>query len=287
VLSLQARRDVWVRTTVDGRTDAGRVLHAGDTQEITGAHDVAIRAGDAGALWVSLNGSPATRLGRDGEVLTRNFALQPPSAANPAPPKANVSPANEAAAGTATPTDGLISRDPTPPASTRGPVGGASPAAVTPDQVVDSGLQTRESRARNLEPTGSGGVSESSPDVFGIAEAADGRLVSAAERWLDAYYRGERASGEGPQPAVKDERTSDQRLPPRLTDVRRTLDDVRLQLVGDSALFTARMIERSQIGERIVTHNSLVSQMWMRKGGSWRLVDVRIVSEPRLQSGVQ
>jgi hypothetical protein len=47
------------------------------------------------------------------------------------------------------------------------------------------------------------------------------------------------------------------------------------------------MMERSQIGERLVTHNSLVSQMWMRSGGSWRLVDVRIVTEPRLQSGAQ
>lgn len=254
VLSLQARRDVWIRTTVDGRGDAGRLLHAGDTQEITGAREVAIRAGDAGALWVSVNGGEPARVGRDGEVLTRRFALQP--RLSPSPPQPPAADANQGTTGGSAATDGQKARD-----------------EETPAPPLRNGDAS----------TGTGQGTPPAADPFGIAKSADGRLVAAAERWLDAYYRGERAPGDVPQPVVKDERTSDQRLPPKLPEVHRTLDDVRLQLVGDSALVTAKMTEQSLVGDRTVSHDSLVSQMWMRSGASWRLVDVRIISEPKLR----
>lgn len=282
VLSLQARRDVWIRTTIDGRGDVGRLLHAGDTQEITGAREVAIRAGDAGALWVSVNGSEPARVGRDGEVLTRRFDVQPPLPASSGQPAAPES--NQGTSGRIAATDGQGARDEGPATPSRASTGTMAPAPIAPNPPPESGAAARDAKPRSGEaPARPADAPAPAGDPFGIAQSADGRLVAAAERWLDAYYRGERASAGAPQPVIKDERTSDQRLPPRLPEVHRTLDDVRLQLVGDSALITAKMTEQSLVGDRNVSHDSLVSQMWMRSGGSWRLVDVRIISEPKVR----
>lgn len=72
-------------------------------------------------------------------------------------------------------------------------------------------------------------------------------FVGAAERWLDAYYRRDRnamAAFSDAQLSVSDERTENERLPQGLAGVRRSLEDVNLQLFGESAIFTAKMTER-------------------------------------------
>jgi hypothetical protein len=64
---------VWVRITVDGMTDAGRVFAAGERRDITG-NRVSVRAGNAGALTVSADGAPVALFGPEGVPLTRDFA---------------------------------------------------------------------------------------------------------------------------------------------------------------------------------------------------------------------
>src|SRR5207249_2025459 len=71
---ITAQRRSWIRTTVDGRSDAGRTYDAGETKTFVGSRGVALRAGDAGALAVSVNGGAPKVLGRDGEVVTKEFA---------------------------------------------------------------------------------------------------------------------------------------------------------------------------------------------------------------------
>ena len=83
---------------------------------------------------------------------------------------------------------------------------------------------------------------------------------------------------------VVDNRRDKERLPRGLTGVRRTLDDVNLQVFNSEAIFTARMTERMEnlaAGQSAQTV-SFVSHMWTQRNGIWQLHDVRIVSASTL-----
>ena len=73
-LGIEVRRTAWIRTIVDGKEDS-RVYQAGETRQISGAKTVSIRAGDGGAVFVSVDGRPAEPLGSGGVAVTRQYSL--------------------------------------------------------------------------------------------------------------------------------------------------------------------------------------------------------------------
>jgi len=82
--------------------------------------------------------------------------------------------------------------------------------------------------------------------------------------------------------------TLTERFPAWQTGIRRDLDQVELELTGDTALLTARMTERSgDSGTAASQHVSRVSQIWVRRNGRWRVADVRIMGESRLNQIVR
>jgi hypothetical protein len=82
-LSIEVRRTAWIRTLVDGKEDS-RVYQAGETRQIVGAKAVSIRAGDAGAVFVSLDGRPSEPLGASGQAVTKQYSLAADSGVRPA-----------------------------------------------------------------------------------------------------------------------------------------------------------------------------------------------------------
>lgn len=74
-LLVEARREAWIQSTIDGKTDAGRLYPAGETRRIEGARSVLLRVGDAGAVTVSVNGKEAEILGQDGRIVTRQYTV--------------------------------------------------------------------------------------------------------------------------------------------------------------------------------------------------------------------
>ena len=109
-------------------------------------------------------------------------------------------------------------------------------------------------------------------------------LVQAGQQWLDAYQRRDReamAATGADNITVSDERSVTERFPAWQNNVRRDLDQVELELTGDTALLTARMTEQTDAGQG-GEHVSRVSQIWLRRNGRWRLADVRIIGEARL-----
>lgn len=72
---LTALRSVWVRVTVDGERVVERVLQADARVPLAPKETIVIRAGDGGAVRVSIGGRDQGPLGRDGEVVTRTFAV--------------------------------------------------------------------------------------------------------------------------------------------------------------------------------------------------------------------
>lgn len=269
-LTIEARRASWIRASIDGQDEAGRLYQAGETRQIVGAKTVAVRAGDAGAVYVSVNGAPPQVLGTDGNATTRRFdvAELPAVAASTAAPLTSATDAVPATARAASPSPRTV---PAVEATA------AAPAAGRPDARPASPLAaTASAPARpGAEATLSGGR----PDLLG-----------AGQQWLEAYQRRDR-EGMGIAAAeninITDERSVAERFPATQTSVRRDLDQVELELTGDTALLTARMTERGDGAAAATPYVSRISQIWVRRGGQWRLADVRIIGEARLSQIVR
>jgi len=73
-----AVRRVWVRIVVDGVKTTERELQAGERVSLPAGGAVAIRAGNAGALQVTINGEDRGSLGAEGEVVTRTLQIPTP-----------------------------------------------------------------------------------------------------------------------------------------------------------------------------------------------------------------
>ena len=75
---------------------------------------------------------------------------------------------------------------------------------------------------------------------------------------------------------LADERRADERFPPGLSDVTRTLDKVSVQIAADMAV----MMEQS--GSVPSPHVTPISQVWVLGSGQWKVRQARFVSEARL-----
>lgn len=93
----------------------------------------------------------------------------------------------------------------------------------------------------------------------------------------------------GTQVSVTDDRVEKERLPRGGAPVQRSLEDVRLNVVGTDAILTARMTERMEDASagRMAQVVSFVSHMWTQRNGAWQLHDVRIVSASALNRAAQ
>ena len=74
---LTTTRAVWIRVVADGARVVSRELPAGARVPFTAERTIEIRAGDAGAVRLTIGGRDQGPLGRDGEVVTRSFTVPP------------------------------------------------------------------------------------------------------------------------------------------------------------------------------------------------------------------
>jgi diphthamide synthase (EF-2-diphthine--ammonia ligase) len=91
------------------------------------------------------------------------------------------------------------------------------------------------------------------------------------------------------QVRIIDDRSDKDRLPRGLAGVRRTLEDVNVQVVNSEAIFTAKMTERMEniAAGQSAQAVSFVSHMWTQRNGSWQLHDVQIVSASSLERALR
>jgi len=243
----EAQRATWVRTTIDGESDAGRTYAAGEKRQVEGTSEIAIRAGDAGGVLVSVDGAPATPFGPSGASLTRRFTR----GTTPVPTPSVPLPAVGAA-----------------PASTPAATAVAAPApkaAVPPPAPVTTSAPPPPVQAPSVPAA-------ARPSTPGRVD-----LAASGRQWLDAYHRQDRASIDAlgsPTLVINDERRPNQRFPFGL-EVTRAFENEELQLSGDNATFTARMTERATTGAFV----SRISQTWVRRMGEWHLQEARLVPE--------
>jgi hypothetical protein len=111
-------------------------------------------------------------------------------------------------------------------------------------------------------------------------------LTAAAERWLDAYYQ--RDSKRMTAVARGDFKLSDQRASGEkpgtgLRNLRRSLEQMNVEFIDESAILTAKMIEKADASDTPRQYVSWISQLWLRDSGQWRLTEVRIISDAKLR----
>jgi hypothetical protein len=70
---LMTSRPVWTRVTVDDRKVIEREIPGGQTIPLGADRAIVIRAGDAGAIRVIVDGKDSGVLGRDGQIALRTF----------------------------------------------------------------------------------------------------------------------------------------------------------------------------------------------------------------------
>jgi hypothetical protein len=298
-LVAEAVRDVWVRTTVDGRTDGGRMLVAGEVIDVSAERSISLRVGDAGAIVVSVNRGEKRALGDDGQVLTRDFVVKGADVPQrtPAKPPAEVKPAPSAVRSpspVASAAPALAS--PAVPVPTTAPFAGVGlnlpPPSPPPPAVPAPQPQSQPSQlaTNGSQPTVPSGIvnqlsapAAASPSAAAVPASPATAVVAIARQWLDAYHRQDRAAMSALSTdnlLLADERRAEERFPPGLNDVTRTLDRVSVQIAADTAVLTAVMLEQS--GSAASPHVSPISQVWVLGGGQWKVRQARFVSEARL-----
>jgi hypothetical protein len=306
-LVAEAVRDVWVRTTVDGRSDGGQTLSAGQVIDVYAEKTISVRAGDGGALVFSLNNGQKQPLGRSGQPVTRDFDTQKPESPVPAapapppakpltPPPANARTAPPIASATPAPAPPIPTPTPrpAPPMPTTTPSGSANiaqappmPNPVAPPVAPAVAPAPSNQVANNTQPAVPPGVinqlSAPANSSAPVAVSPANVVVAIARQWLDAYHRQDRAAMAALSTEnllLADERRPEERFPPGLADVTRALDRVSVQIAADTAVLTAVMTEQS--GSQPSPHVSPISQVWVLGAGQWKVRQARFVSEARL-----
>jgi hypothetical protein len=252
---LQTTRAVWMRVDVDGTGDTGRLYPAGTTKAVNPEREVVIRAGDAGAVLLSVGGAAPAALGSAGQVVTRRVSVGPPPAAirsaepsiaPPQAPTASVSPSSS-------PTP-LFTTEPPPSQATAVTVPVSQPLALPP------------------------APAEKSADTIRNAE-----ILARHTQWLDAYARGDRAAARNFTTdgfSLRDERTGRDGRPAAGTITPAQVSDIRIDVAGVGAVLSARV--HSAVDG--VVNESLLSEIWIRGDQQqWSLMGVRItpVEPPR------
>jgi hypothetical protein len=304
-LVAEAVRDVWVRTTIDGRSDGGRTLSAGQVIDVSAEKTISLRAGDGGAILYSLNHTQKQALGRDGQPITRDFDTGKPEApvpaspvpqpAKPVPPAPAASPRSappiaSAAPAPAPPMPTSTSRPAPPmPTTTPTPVPSVAQAPPMPVPVAPpvAPPQPVNPIANNTQPAVPPAVvnqlSAPANSSAPVAVSPANVVVAIARQWLDAYHRQDQAAMAALSTdnlLLADERRPEERFPPGLADVTRALDRVSVQIAADTAVLTAVMTEQS--GSQPSPHVSPISQVWVLGAGQWKVRQARFVSEARL-----
>jgi hypothetical protein len=72
-LAIRATSPCWIKVTIGERSES-RLLAAGEVLTRRSRGDVVLRAGDAAALEVTVNGRPLPPLGPEGAVVTKRIS---------------------------------------------------------------------------------------------------------------------------------------------------------------------------------------------------------------------
>jgi hypothetical protein len=254
-LALEVRRPVWLRINADDDVDSGRMYQQGERRTIQATREIVMRAGDAGAVFVSLGGGAPVPLGPDGQVRTRRFAREEGAATDPAGQG---------------PTPTQSSAVPPLRQAVPGAFAGATAPGVPPAAAVEPESAVSTSTADRPDHV----VTAADYDA-----AAEREILERHQRWFDAFERGDRAtmaSLASDNFSLVDQRP--ERAPGASGRVERTIHDLRVQVTaGIGAVLSGRISETTAADDAPAVTVAMLSEVWIRRGEEWQLVSVRMV----------
>jgi len=166
-----------------------------------------------------------------------------------------------------------------------------APSRRTPDAAPDAAPAGTAATTGTASPARAVGTPVSletppaRPDASG-GSTAEEQILAADRQWFDAYYRGDQAAmGRLTTTgfALADARGAAQKARPG-SPPHRVLQDVRVDVHGDGAVLSGRMIERGGEGRE---HESFLSEVWVRREGRWRLLGVRLASRDEVRQAAE
>jgi hypothetical protein len=263
-VEVKAVRHVWLRAEVDGRELVARLVRAGENFEFKGANDVVLRAGDAGALLMSVDGGAPAAFGGAGAVLTRRVAADP----SPSPQRQAPSQATAAPPGSSTAARPLLPRPDAHALPT--PVSLPQSHTITPDRRIDPPEQSQaasETVRAAPAPTAPGGSDE-------------GDVLRAHEAYFEALRRGDqgqvgRLAADGF--SVTGGPAADEAGVPYEITLRNA--SVEIRGVGAVVSGTASQRINGPDGQFLRHQPLLFSEVWIRRDGQWQLMNVRLMSQ--------
>jgi hypothetical protein len=258
---LRAVREVWLRAVVDGRNFLARTVKADEDLTFTANREIVLRAGDAGALLIGVDGAGLRPLGRAGAVLTRRLhpavtarslrVSQPPDAAAEARPAAP-----------------LPHRD--------------GPALRRP---VHHAIEERQEPLPVLPPLAPGiGVWVSSspapaaPEPVTLLSDEESAVLRVHEQYFAALARGDRKEltllTDAEFSATGAPATHETGIPFPIS-----LSSAVVEVRGVGAVVSGTASQRiSGPDGQGRAQPLLFSEVWIRRDGQWRLMNVRFVA---------
>jgi hypothetical protein len=276
-VTLRAVRAVWVRVDVDGRRAVGRVVRAGEQLTYRAEREVAVRAGDAGALLISVNGRQPAALGRDGVVLTKRLTSHPGRALDmtaPSPPAKG--PPNGALPSVLARLPPVLAR---PRDDRTGPVSVSQVRPVEPQSQVLARPPDRV-KASTHGPDQVAQADAGSPTAPPDAPALSGDetdVLHAHEAYFHALGRGDasgiaRLTGDGF--TVTGSPAADESGVPFAISLSNASVDVR----GVGAVVSGTGSQRITGPDGQARQQPLLfSEVWIKRGDQWQLTSVRFL----------
>jgi hypothetical protein len=259
-VAIDATRPVWLRVEVDGRQTVARTLRDREHLDVHGASDVTLRAGDAGAVLVAVNGGAAAALGRNGGVVTRR--IDGP-AARTSTFQAERTPPSQV------PRAASVGHLPAvTPVTPSGPPPSAPPPAFTPAVTGFKHLPAATEEAPVMLSAGS--TPTGLPAGLTVQE---NEVLRAHQSYFDALRRGDQAAI-GRVVA----RSFTANGSPPVGAVGLTVSNLSVQISGVGAVVSgtaSRPGESAGAPERL-----LFSEVWANTDGAWQLLSVRFLPAP-------
>jgi hypothetical protein len=273
-VKLRAVRPVWVRVDVDGSGRVSRLVRAGEDLTFGADREIIIRAGDAGALLLSVDGRPSVALGPEGAVLTRRIAAPPPKPGGAA---------SAAAAGETRRNGPILLASATRPSEVRREAGPAhalnaqpqSRQAVVPQTRLPISPPTAELSPPDGQPSSGAGVP---PTAVAVLSNDENEVLHAHEAYFEALGRGDtgrmaRLAGDGF--TVTGAPATDGAGVPFAISLSNASVDVR----GVGAVVSGTGSQRITGADGQIRHEALLfSEVWIKRGNQWQLTSVRFLS---------
>ncbi|HXE80106.1 MAG TPA: nuclear transport factor 2 family protein [Vicinamibacterales bacterium] len=177
--------------------------------------------------------------------------------------------------------------------STSAPMRDIAANRVKAASTGDVGAGEARLKAAPTAAAATSGIAATSPDVGTpvavtpppASPSLEEQILAADRAWFNAFYRNDQASLtrlNAPGFALSDARAANRKAPAG-SSPQRELRNVRVDVHGDGAVLSGRMIERITRGGGTEQHESFVSEVWIRRDGAWKLLGLRLASPEQVR----